>query len=105
MEVRAVEIGEAMGKAGTLSLVVARPCAGRPMRRARWAWSSGSLVFGAEAGELDLRGGEAGAGEIDGGVLAGVEALLDDADETVGVALLIVGARLRAGGRGRARGR
>ena len=48
-----------------------------------------SLVFGAQAGEFDLRGGEAGGSEFDRSVLAGVETLLNDGNETVGVALLV----------------
>ena len=50
----------------------------------------GGLVFGAEAGQANLRGGETAGGEIDGSVLASVEALLNDADETIGEALLLL---------------
>src|SRR5260370_29955946 len=50
----------------------------------------GGLGFGGEAGKADLRGGEAAGCEIDGRILANVEALLNDADEAIGEALLLL---------------
>src|SRR5271154_4045410 len=50
----------------------------------------GGFVFCAEAGQTNLRGGKAGGGEIDGGVFAGVEPLLNDADEAICEALLLL---------------
>ena len=51
---------------------------------------SDGFVFGAKPGETDLRGGEAGGCEVDWGVLAGVETLLNDGDEAVCEALLLL---------------
>ena len=48
------------------------------------------LIFGTESRQTDLCGGEAGSGEIDRGVLAGVETVLNDANEAVGETLLLL---------------
>src|SRR3981189_762709 len=50
----------------------------------------GGLVFRAKSVQADLRGVEAAGCEIDGRILAGVEALLNDADEAIGEALLLL---------------
>ena len=46
------------------------------------------IFFELEALEFELRAGAAGASELDGGVLAGVETVLHDLGEACGVALL-----------------
>jgi hypothetical protein len=55
-----------------------------------------SFIFSTKTSEPYLRGGEAGGGEIDGGVLAGVKTILHDANEAVGEPLLLLKRALAA---------
>ena len=82
--------GEVAGKGGTLSLAVAEPLRGKADEAGEMGLVGGGVVFCAEARETNLGGGETAGGEIDGCVLADVETVLNDADEALGEALLLL---------------
>ena len=84
-----VRSAEATGNGGTLSAAVSTPWAGRPMRRARWAWSATVSSSARSLRAICAAVRREVVRSIER-VLAVVESLLNDGDKTVGKALLFM---------------